>query len=36
MVADDFLLLGTTMSGLTLDAPVTLASDDRRRHMHVI
>lgn len=36
MTADDFLLLGTTISGLTLDAPVTLASDDRRRHMHVI
>jgi hypothetical protein len=36
MTADDFLLLGTTISGLTLDAHVTLASDDRRRHMHVI
>ncbi len=36
MTADDFLLLGTTISGLTLDARVTLARDDRRRHMHVI
>ena len=36
MAADDALLVGTTIAGLSLDAPVTLALDDRRRHMHVI
>ena len=35
MAADD-TVLGTTTSGLSLDAPVTLSHDDRRRHLHVI
>jgi len=36
MAADDALLIGTTTAGLSLDAPVFLSLDDRRRHMHVI
>ena len=36
MDADYPILVGTTIAGLSLDAPVTLALDDRRRHMHVL
>lgn len=36
MATDDFVFLGTTTAGLDLASPVTLALDDRRRHMHVI
>lgn len=35
-MADDDTLLGFTTSGLSLDSPVTLSRDDRRRHIHVI
>lgn len=33
---DDETVLGTTTTGLTLGAAVTLSQDDRRRHLHVI
>ncbi len=36
MAAENALLIGTTTAGLSLEAPVTLSLDDRRRHMHVI
>jgi len=38
MDADDLcpLFVGTTTAGLSLDAPVTLSADDRRRHLHII
>ncbi|HWO94384.1 MAG TPA: DUF87 domain-containing protein [Dehalococcoidia bacterium] len=29
-------MVGTTTTGLSLDAPVTLSLDDRRRHLHII
>lgn len=33
---DDSAFLGTTTAGLSLAAPVTLAEDDRRRHLYVV
>ena len=33
---DEYTHLGTRTSGLTLDAPVMLGQDDRRRHLYVI
>lgn len=35
-MADDDTQLGSTTTGLYLDAPVTLSRDDRRRHLHII
>ena len=35
MATDDILMLGTATIGYTLAAPVTLAIDDRRRHIVV-
>ena len=36
MATDDDLVLGTATIGLTIDAPVSLSVEDRRRHLHVI
>lgn len=33
---DDTSYLGTRITGLTLDSPVTLGEDDRRRHLYLI
>ncbi len=36
MTTDNPLILGTATIGMTLDAPVALSVEDRRRHLHVI
>ena len=36
MATDDPLVLGTATVGLSIDAPISLSIEDRRRHMHVI
>ncbi|MEQ1718769.1 MAG: DUF87 domain-containing protein [Hyphomicrobium sp.] len=36
MATDDPLVLGTATVGMSIDAPITLSVEDRRRHLHVI
>jgi ABC-type lipoprotein export system ATPase subunit len=35
-MATDTLTLGTATIGLTMNAPVALSIEDRRRHLHII
>ena len=36
MATDDPLVLGAAIVGMSIDAPITLSVEDRRRHLHVI